>query len=245
MKVFEIDISQPVTYHFTGKFKSDSSNWKHEAMPLDDYELFVVTEGTLYIQYQDYKYAVKEGFCLILPPGKSPNNLRKGYKTSTCSFYWMHFACSDSSCERIVDSSLRYQGSTLNRSKLSFSDCFALPNIEKTVILLKQLQDTVRAGYHQTILNYMATVVLCEIHQQFNQKLLQKIEDRRPNNQLYHDIVDYVNRNIHRSLTVSSIAAEFGYNEKYLSHMFGNKTGQTLKQYILQARISQANFLLT
>ena len=47
------------------------------------------------------------------------------------------------------------------------------------------------------------------------------------------------------SLHFSEIAAHFGYNEKYLSHRFAEVFDIPLKQYILKAKIEQANFLLT
>lgn len=245
MLLYEFPISSPVSYHFTGKFESPSPDWKHEDRPLDDYELFIMTEGRLFLQYQGQRYALKKGEALLLPPAPPPNNRRVGYKASDCSFYWMHFSCKGEPSTLDVNASLQQQGSSLNREKLLIPACFMLPKMEKAVILLKQLQDAVRFGYHQVILNYITTTVLCELHQQFNDQLNMSPQEQKQENQLYHDIVDYVSRNIHKSITVAAIAEEFGYNEKYLSHMFGQISGLTLKQFILQSKINEANFLLS
>lgn len=244
MIVYEFPVSQPISYHFTGKFETPSPDWKHDELPLDDFELFVITEGRFYIQYRGHRYALKKGECLLLPPAKPPNNRRKGYRASECSFYWMHFSCKEETSCLNIDGSLHQQGSSLNREKLLIPSSFMLPKMEKAVIHLRQLQNAVRDGYHQNLLNYLATVVLCELHQQFDSQL-NRFPYEHKKNQLYHDIVDYVKRNIHKNLTVGCIAKEFGYNEKYLSHMFGQISGLTLKQFILQSKIGEANFLLS
>ena len=67
MLVYEFSIDQPVSYHFTGKFKSPEPQWKHDELPLDDYEIILVTDGTLYLQYLDHKYEVRKGEVLLLP----------------------------------------------------------------------------------------------------------------------------------------------------------------------------------
>lgn len=244
MLVFEFPIHFPISYHFTGKFKAPSSNWKHENLPLDDYELFIVTEGTLYLQYQEHRYTIKKGESLLLPPAFPPNNRRKGYRASFCAFYWMHFSCKEETSRLNLDGSLNQQGSSLNREKLLIPSSFTLPNMEKVLILLRQLQNAVRDNYPQSLLNYMATIVLGELHQQFDSQMNRFAKEQKKN-QLYYDIVDYINRNIDKNITVASIADEFGYNEKYLSHMFGQISGLTLKQFILQNKISKANFLLS
>ncbi len=244
MVVYEFPIRFPVSYHFTGKFEAPSSDWKHETLPLDDYELFVVMAGTLYLEYQGHRYTAPKGTALLLGPAAPPNNRRKGFKASDCSFYWMHFSCQEEISSFHLDGSLYQQGSSLNRGKILIPAAFTLSNMEKVLILLRQLQNAVRDGYHQSLLDYMATVVLCELHQQFELQF-GRVPKQPQKNQLYHDIIDYISRNMDQKITVASIAQEFGYNEKYLSHMFGQISGLTLKQFILQNKITRANFLLS
>lgn len=245
MLVYEFPVIHPVSYHFTGKFESPSPDWKHEDLPLDDYELFVITEGKLYLQYRGHRYSLKKGESLILAPFPPPDNRRIGFRPSSCSFYWMHFSCPEETSSLNINGSLQQQGSSLNREKLLIPSSFMLPKMERAAILLRQLQDAVRDGYHQVVLNYLATAVLCELHQQFEGQLSHAPREEKKKNQLYHDIVDYVSQNVHKNITVTCIAQEFGYNEKYLSHMFGQISGITLKRFILQSKINEANFLLS
>ena len=76
-------------YLRSGKFEALSDDWKHAKLPLRfDYELIVMTEGTLYLKYMDEEFTVDKGEYLILPPSDS---IREGFKKAYCSFYWIHF----------------------------------------------------------------------------------------------------------------------------------------------------------
>ncbi|MFR8336096.1 MAG: hypothetical protein ACLVAW_04995 [Eisenbergiella massiliensis] len=45
-------------------------------------------------------------------------------------------------------------------------------NTEKIIVLMKQLQDAVRSQYDRLTINYMTTLILCEIHnQQYRQNV--------------------------------------------------------------------------
>ena len=78
MHVFELPSNTVYEYIFTGKFQAPSPHWIHQESPLKDYELFVVTEGTLYISYQGEAFTVETGDFLLLPPG----GIRKGVRPS-------------------------------------------------------------------------------------------------------------------------------------------------------------------
>lgn len=89
MNILCLPTNQIYSYALTGKFKAPSSEWKHQNFRLTDYELFVMTEGILYLNYNHEKFIVKKGEYLLLPPSSS---WRQGFKPSYCAFYWLHFA---------------------------------------------------------------------------------------------------------------------------------------------------------
>ena len=57
-----------MTYNLTGKFMAPSDTWQHARFDLTDFELFVMTEGTLYISYAEENFQVSNGEYLLLPP---------------------------------------------------------------------------------------------------------------------------------------------------------------------------------
>lgn len=83
----------------TGKFKAPSSEWMHQHFQLTDYELIVMTEGILYLTYNNEKFVVKNGEYLLLPPSSS---WRQGFKPAYCSFYWLHFTTQQSDLPLIL-----------------------------------------------------------------------------------------------------------------------------------------------
>lgn len=117
------------------------------------------------------------------------------------------------------------------------------PNPAKLVALMKQLQSNVRDGHSRLALNYETTSLLCELYSQLTKE--EADVDKLSQKQIYSDMLDYIKLNYCNNLRVSDIALHFGYNEKYLSHLFRQLSGMPLKQFILKAKIDEANYLLT
>lgn len=246
MQVFELHIGNPLEYVFTGKFEAPSSNWMHEDFPLSEYELFVITKGTLYLSYNQEQFTVPTGSYLLLPPVAAPNNRRKGFQPSDCSFYWMHFSCNHEVLIRDISTDITSEIlAKIGKETLLIPQKAIVSNIDKVIVLMKQLQDTIRSGYSSVTLNYMTTVILCEIHNQIYKNINLDMKVKKTQKQVYYDIIDYIKQNNQTALKVSDVAAEFGYNEKYLSHLFCSIAGIPLKQFILTNKMDFANYLLT
>lgn len=240
MKYYTIPVSEPLGYHMCGKFEALSPEWKHAELNLNDYELFIVTNGVLYIEYNNNSYRIEKGEMLLLPPVAAPDNVRKGYQSSSCTFYWLHFGLENH----------EYYSSILNDNKSYTPDMIKIPSFsflrypDKLIILMKQLQDLAREKAPWRTLSYMTTAIMCRLYDDINEKDAPETT-KRTGKQLISDIKDYVNHNIHTNLSVMNIAGKFGYNDKYLTHMFKNITGETLKQYIISRKVEEANRLLT
>lgn len=239
MRILTLPTGQIFHYVLTGKFKAPSPEWKHEHFFLGEYELFVITEGTLYLSYHEERFTVKSGEYLLLPPC---NAWRQGFQSSYCAFYWLHFS--------ITPGNIPMELSPAGAPDLSKEDYFQIPQTgtipkpEKIVVLMKQLQDEVKHHYPAITLNVMTTSVLTELYGQLclNAPVTVKSPAQK---QIYSDIIDYIQLNITNNIKISEIADHFGYNEKYLSHLFAEITGVPLKQFILGRKMDAANFMLT
>lgn len=236
MNAHQLRIERPVHMELTGKFVAPSANWIHLSRYLMDYELIVMTHGTLYISGDDETYEVSQGEYLLLPPFTR----QKGAKPSDCSFYWLHF----SSSQNLPKLDLSHYTHVHENGRIVIPQYGTLRNPEKIVVMMKQLQDSVRGYNEQTLNDYMSTVILCEL---YNQLFFEKNNPGKSfkQTQLYNDILDYIKWSRHENIKVSQIASHFGYNEKYLSHLFTTVSGISLKQYILQQKMELAKYLLT
>lgn len=242
MKILCLPSNQIFKYFMTGKFKAPSPDWKHENFYLGEYELFVMTEGTLYISHNQERFTVNAGEYLILPP---QNSWRNGFKQAYCSFYWLHFTTAPGNIPMFVPTVENSDyGNLPLTSYFTIPQTGKIPKLEKIVILMKQLQDLVKNNYPAIAIDALTTSIITELFGQLS--LAAPIDTSLASQkQIYLDIMDYVKLNNNRNIRISEIADHFGYNEKYLSHLFAKLTGIPLKQYILNQKIDAANFMLT
>ncbi|TCM99707.1 AraC-like DNA-binding protein [Paenibacillus sp. BK033] len=233
MTYYSFRVDTPVSLVMTGKFIAPSPEWKHMQRVLLEFELFVQTRGTLYMARGKERYALHEGDFLLMPPGA----VQFGYRESDCSFYWLHFSVQDG--YRSVEGNSEYEPGVL-----TIPDKGTLRSPDKLIVMMKQLQDSVRSYREQTLNNYLTTGILCELYNQLffvQNQSGKKLKQR----QLYNDIVDYIKWNRQENMKVSQLAEHFGYNAKHLSFLFSEIAGIPLKQFMLQEKMDAAKSLLT
>ena len=230
MKVFKFNSATPFQYNFAGKFTAPNAEWMHLTRQLFDFELFVITKGELYISGNDTEYVLEKGQYLLMPP----LTRQHGYKSSDCSFYWLHFAPSRS--YDVIES----DGVTNEPDSISITipEHGTLQSYERMVVLMKQLQDSERRYGIKCLNNFNTSVILSELGAQCFSR--QRYNNSDNSSQLYNDIADYITLNICSNLKVSDIADYFGYNEKYLTTYFKKWSKISIKQFILQTKMEHA-----
>ena len=230
MKVFKFNSATPFQYNFAGKFTAPNAEWMHLTRQLFDFELFVVTKGTLYISGNEIEYILEKGQYLLMPP----YTLQHGYKSSDCSFYWLHFTPS-SSYDVVEANGI---GNEPDSISITIPEQGSLQSYERMVVLMKQLQDSERRYGIKSLNNYNTSVILSELGAQCFSR--QRYNNSDNSSQLYNDIADYITLNICSNLKVSDIADYFGYNEKYLTTYFKKWSNVSIKQFILQTKMEHA-----
>jgi AraC-like DNA-binding protein len=225
----------PLKYNLTGKFQAPSSEWMHFTRYMQDYELIVVTEGTAYLQVEQQLYSIEKGEFLIFPPSAK----QAGYKKSNCAFYWLHFTYENPVTTKLLEEF----PVDPTEYKIYIPTHGKIENLEKIIVMMKHLQDSVRSYHNNLQNNYLCTTILCEI---FSQILAKKNQDNSAlkRKQLFNDIQDYIKWNRNNDIKVSEIAEHFGYNKRYISYLFSTIAGVSLKQYIIEEKVQLAKYLL-
>ena len=146
-------------YHWCGKFVAPDEQWVHLTRHLTDYELFVVTDGTLHIASTTGEYTVSAGEYLLMPP----NEFEHGTKPSHCIFYWMHFGYNKEQNDHDMISS-----DTADSEQLSYApghillpEQGRLSSADRIIILMKQLQDLViklRFGWMRNKMQFLESL---------------------------------------------------------------------------------------
>lgn len=241
MPIYDFQVEKPFSFNWTGKFVAPDENWIHMTRELIDFELILMTEGTLYIGADDRRFTVNEGeYLLLCPPCH-----QYGFRPSKCSFYWIHFSyhnrqndpvCHDPENIRIP--------LPANEERILIPETGKIPRPERLIVLLKQMQDSDRKyrNIHQN--NFNLTSILCELYSQlYLSGSHATMKGKKV--QLYTDIVDYISWRIRENIKVSEIAGYFGYNEKYITTFFKKASGSSLKSYILTRKMELAKAMLT
>lgn len=180
------------------------------------FEIIYVTKGILYMEEDGIKYELTPNQILVLEQGK----FQGGYKVHEggTAFYWMHYHT-----DNLPIPLKLYTGDEYHEVKSLFKK---LLHVYSTHTYGKCAKDA---------------LALC-IYEEL--KKISKSEKSFP--PIINKITEYVKRNLEKKLTVSSIANKFGYNPDYLSRVFYNATGITLKEHIIDTKLKEAkNYLLT
>ena len=246
--------SKGFNYHWSGRFIAPNENWIHMTRELTDYELVLVTEGSLAIECDGAEYVVNEGEYLIM----SPCRQQKGTKNGYCSFYWVHFEAEEAGDEaragsadmgkagveagaESADTEINDTDNTENFISIRRQDICAYK--ERIIILLKELQDADKRYRDRTLNNYLTGALITELSLQGSTDM--SFKTSRSQEQLNSDIKTYISWHISESLKIEDIASYFEYNEKYLTTFFKKMNGVPLKQYILKEKTEYAKSILT
>jgi AraC-like DNA-binding protein len=250
MKQFlKTNVNTPIEYISSGLFVS-SEPWTHTKRNISSYEVIIGVKKTLYIMQEDVRYEVKPGDILLL----LPNHTHQGYKVCDpgVSFYWCHFYCSnyfamidDNTMEEEV-LSFRSNPDYQRSNPHIFIPIYSVPSrIERINILFNQLLDVANANYYNNrSVDYFVTSLLIEISEQALTNFQTTKEKTKADKNLVK-IVEWIRIHAMDTLSVTSIAERFNYNQDYLSRVFKQKHGINIQVYIHILKLSKAKELLT
>lgn len=214
-------MEKPIELVWAGEFISPERGWKHLTRTLIEYELMIVTEGELFIADEQEEYRVQAGEYLIMPPTR----FQHGTQECKCRFFWLHF----NGASRPASLSLPAHGKYTDGEKIS-----------EIMKLLFQAEMRQQRGIQS---HYLTSVLLAELAAQAHVEFTAEAEpDAR--RALCEKVKSYAHWQRFSNLRVSDLARELGYHEKYLSTVFRETEGITLKRYLTNRRMTEARRLL-
>lgn len=145
-----------------------------------------------------------------------PCENQHGWKSSSCTFYYFH-----------------WYGDSLSAGNYpAFGQYKDIDTIEKYYALLSD------ENLSKEISNHIMAIILLEIQKG------DKNMSYGNNAELCRRILSYIQLAPCEELKVSTIAAHFKYNEKYLTHCFTLETGESLKKHLKAEMIKRAKHIL-
>lgn len=239
--VYKIDVATPLKFFKCGFFVGDPG-WIHKSKINNaDYELMIVTEGTIYIQIEHTCYSVHKNECIFVPA----KSFHFGYRPTDCptEHYWLHFFAPS----QITSSTTNDKAN----NEILLPIHFKLNDINSLLPLIKQLLNSAHEKNSELIhyiqLNYLLSNIIVEISIQYARCLKLKTntnQEAEPTNQKIEQIANWINLRAADHITPADVATHFEISREYLTRLFNKQYGMTTSNYIHSAKIKIAQTLL-
>ncbi len=196
-------------------FYINSPSWQYaKRRPESLHNMIFVTEGTLYMELEDRRYAISKNEFLFMPHGSKSRGYRASDKPT--AFYHIIF-----SSDTIPD----------------FEPYFLINNTENIRTLYAFLNDVSKSkDYSQEAKNAILRILLYEISYQRSHNDVPIASDTVPVVEL---MKKYIKDTLHRNLTVEDVAHHFGFSAKHTNRLFYSVEHTTVKAYFNAHRIKR------
>ena len=209
----------------TGFFENAFSHRMARTNP-DFYMVFVCVGGKGTLTLGNRNFAISAGDVFFTFPHLP--HLYAADESEPWSIYWAHFYSANPSVPKIIKSSaisaehpvlhIRRVGEIADMSKTIFSDLYKCSAAELM--------------YRQSVF----------VHMLF--KIFTLASSQNKKDPYVSKALEYIHGNPDKYISLDILADKCGVSKYYLSHMFTEQTGVSVKQYILSLRLSNAKFLL-
>ncbi|MBR5218349.1 MAG: helix-turn-helix transcriptional regulator [Clostridia bacterium] len=234
-----ININKIVTIHFY----EHSKNYSYEGESHNFWEMLYVDSGHAYIEANDKPIHLKQGEIIFHKPNEF-HTIRTDINSSVRVFI-ISFVCSSKSMNF-------FKGKTCtvppDLKKLLFNiiDEYTNTFIPMEVYDTKlELKDNPPIGGQQLIRTYLEQFLIMLIRADKaggNANVFLSKESLE--NHLYAQIIEMIDNNIYKRITVEQICRELNYSRTYLSNIFKASSGYTILEYILIRKIQESKKLI-
>lgn len=232
--------------------------WKHFTRTTDEYLLYVVKSGELYIKEGVIEYCLKKGDLLIL----EPNIQHYGFKESICHYYYIHFKhpkikrVKNKSDNEILKEFIKKRKESLASNHFSkyedISHIFYLPkfyhyeNENEIIPLLVNTDNDFYKKYegYKKIASTNLLQILIKISRDYISAKIDITEGHFSKSFIKcRKLLNYLNNYFMKKVTRAAIEELFESNYDYLNRIFENMTGYTILNYLNTLRITKAKEL--
>lgn len=238
--------------------------WKHFTRKTNEYILFFIVSGELYLCEEETEYHLSAGEYVLLEAGKE----HRGTRPSACEYYYVHF--SEFTFRKEEHSSIDWQNSQIqkrlhmnyNESFLSdkfyqdlsilFPKTMSIEDLSLLHSILNQFELAIQ--YSQTRPIYYKTSLSCCLISNFqcfsNAWMNSSFQEysMNVNSSMYEKtskLLTYLHTSYAQKITGEQIEDLFAMSFDYLNRIFKKRTGSTIFSYLKALRVEQAKQLLS
>jgi hypothetical protein len=143
----------------------------HHSRILNDYEMFFVTDGVLWIEQKE-----EMGVCIDEVLFHAKGLLQRGTRYQENSFYWWHFDGAIFACASREEAERLCTG---KEKWIFFAEHFQLSEPERVAFFLTQLNHYDVTGGDKTVKDYLLAALFAEIARQYKNAKEEYLSDRR------------------------------------------------------------------
>ncbi|SKA93092.1 AraC-type DNA-binding protein [Caloramator quimbayensis] len=233
--------------------------WMHFTRTIDEYILYVIKSGELYIKEGEEEFVLKSGDTLLL----EPKIQHTGYRKSTCDYYYIHFkhpkitTLNVNSLDEIAFNILNERKTSLASDFLSDSlptspvcylpKCYHIKNLSPIIYLLKEAEFDYYNRYenYKILTSIRLIEILIKISREYISSEMEKSTSFLSKGFIKcRNIINFLNSEYHRKITSQDIETYFESNYDYLNRVFHKLTGYTIFNYLNIIRINKAKELI-
>lgn len=233
--------------------------WIHFTRVPNEYILYIIKSGEMYIEEGSRKYALKKGDTLLL----QPNIVHAGYQESCCDYYYVHFQhhkiveVVNTSKEEKLQEMIQKRRLSLTSDFLSsepptdsicyFPKHYHFNNENEIIYILKEAMD----AYYNRYENYKKLVsckfmdVMIRICREYTSSEIESQQKHFSKTFIKaRSILNYINMDYHKKITSKEIEELFESNYDYLNRVFHKISGYSIFNYLNMVRINRAKDLI-
>ncbi len=232
-----------------------SEPWMHFSRQIDEFVLYVIREGNMYIKEDGVEYRLTAGDFFLLEPGL----LHEGFEKATCDYYYAHF--SHSALKRVGDPAAAMEELAEKRRKtmisynLDFEDPtdsityipkqFNVNSLDFRKVLSGAVEeyDAREEHYRNRVSATLHSFLLNVAHEHL---LTERSEKKKITKAEYaaERLIRYMNQNYSKPFSGSEIEEMFEVNFDYINRIVAKMTGYTVFAYLNGLRINNAKQLI-
>lgn len=232
----------------------------HRRRKADEYILYVMKRGTLYLKENGKDYALTEGDVILL----DPDFVHQGIRASACEYYYIHFQHSQIRRRReetdFWKAGMKIRSASLQEDSCAFRNCRELRlrfpkmmhmRVGKSYLKVVDLLEKAIEHNRNQMENYKVSCgcrvmeALVEIAREAISVSALEVADGIPESyRKVHELLNYLNTSYQEQITSKEIEERFSCNFDYINRVFKKNIGKTIFVYLNETRIHHARELL-
>ncbi len=231
----------------------------HVKRQTEEFVMYVVVKGKLYLQEQGEQYMVSEGDIILL----DPEYTHYGIRATECEYYYIHFR--HPHLKKCFSNDFTQKGMAIRNAALYEESNSWEQYRENTIYLPKYISLGNKEVYNKILrlvreamennavqLENYKIFCACRLMEAFveigrealSQEALSQMPELPRAYLKVQDILQYLNENYAKDISGKMIEEKFSTNYDYINRVFKKTTGKTIFVYLNEIRIRRAKEIL-